>query len=158
MNPDGWLLWGFVATVVLTGVMAGAQALRLTRMSLPYLLGAMITPDRDQAVLLGFAFHLVNGWLFSLLYLAAFHSWDLASWWAGAAIGLVHAGFVLTAGLAMLPSMHPRMATERRGPTVVRQLEPPGFLGLHYGVQTPIVIVVAHLLYGAILGGFYRFE
>jgi len=38
----------------------------------------------------------------------------------------------------------------------VRQLEPPGFLGLHYGIQTPISIVLAHVAFGAVLGGFYH--
>jgi hypothetical protein len=48
------------------------------------------------------------------------------------------------------------MANEQYGPTVVRQLEPPGFMGMHYGIQTPISIVVAHLVFGAILGAFYK--
>ena len=46
------------------------------------------------------------------------------------------------------------MASEQHGPTVVRQLEPPGFLALNYGVQTPLVLV-AHLVFGMILGAFY---
>jgi hypothetical protein len=33
-------------------------------------------------------------------------------------------------------------------------LEPPGFLLRNYGRQTPIVTVVAHIAYGAIVGGF----
>ena len=48
------------------------------------------------------------------------------------------------------------MAGEQRGPTVVRQLEPPGFFGLHYGLRTPISVVLAHLAFGIVLGGFYR--
>lgn len=47
------------------------------------------------------------------------------------------------------------MASESRGPTVVRQLEPPGFLGLHYGTRTPLVAFAAHLVFGAILGAGY---
>jgi hypothetical protein len=155
MNWDSWLLWGFVATVVLTAILAGSQGLGLTRMNIPYLLGTLVTPDRDRAKLVGFLIHLVNGWLFSLLYVAAFHAWGLATWWLGALTGLVHAAFVLTAGLPALPSLHPRMANEQQGPTVVRQLEPPGFLALHYGIRTPISVLVAHMVFGAILGGFY---
>ena len=49
MNWESWLLWGFVATVALTTVMAGSQGLGLTRMNLPYMLGAMFTPSRDRA-------------------------------------------------------------------------------------------------------------
>jgi len=59
-------------------------------------------------------------------------------------------------GLPVMPGVHPRMASELRGPTVARQLEPPGFLALNYGARTPISVLIAHLAFGAILGGFYR--
>ena len=70
-------------------------------------------------------------------------------------IGIVQAVFVLTMLLPILPALHPRMANEQYGPTVVRQLEPPGFLGLHYGIRTPISILIAHAIFGVILGAFY---
>jgi hypothetical protein len=156
VNVGSWLLWGLVATILLTAILAGCQGARLTRMSLPILLGTMLTPNRERATRLGTVFHLVNGLIFAALYLAAFHAWGVATWWAGAAIGLVHAATVLTAGMQLLPSIHPRMASEHQGPTVVRQLEPPGFLALHYGRNTPLSVLVAHLAFGAVLGGFYR--
>ena len=156
MNWGGWLLWGFVGTVVMTTLMAGSQGLRLTRMSLPYMLGTMFTPNRDRAKLLGFGVHLLNGWLFALLYVAAFHAWGRTAWWLGAGIGFVHAAFVLTAGMQLLPGLHPRMASEQQGPTIVRQLEPPGFLALNYGYQTPLTVLMAHLAFGMILGTFYE--
>ena len=74
MNVGSWLLWGFVGTVVLTSIMSGSQSLGMTRVNLPYLLGTMLTPDRDRAKLFGVLFHFVNGWLFSLMYVAAFHA------------------------------------------------------------------------------------
>ncbi len=157
MNWGSWLLWGFVGTVVLTSIMAGSQGAGLTRMNIPYMLGTMFTPNRDRAKLIGFAVHLVNGWLFSLIYVAAFHAWGGATWWRGALIGFVHAAFVLTAGMRLMPGLHPRMASEQQGPTVTRQLEPPGFLALNYGYRTPAFALLAHLVFGAILGGFYRF-
>jgi uncharacterized membrane protein YagU involved in acid resistance len=156
MNWRDWLLWGGVATLALTTVLAGSQGLGLTRMSLPYILGSIFTPNRERAKLVGFLVHLLNGWIFSLAYVAAFHSLGRTTWWIGAATGAVQAIFVLTAGVSLLPSIDPRMASEQRGPTVTRQLEPPGFLALNYGYQTPISILVAHLIYGAILGGFYK--
>jgi uncharacterized membrane protein YagU involved in acid resistance len=155
MNWSSWLLWGFVATVVLTTLMAITQGIGITRMNIPYMLGTMFTPNRDRAKLIGFMVHLMNGWLFSLIYVAAFHAWGGATWWRGAVIGFVHAGFVLTAGMRLLPSMHPRMATETQGPTLVRQLEPPGFLALNYGSRTPITSIIAHVVFGIILGAFY---
>jgi len=155
MNWRDWLLGSFLATLALTTVMAASQGLRLTRINLPYILGAIFTPDRQRAKLIGFLVHLLNGWAFSLVYIAIFHAWGRATWWAGAAIGLVQAIFVLTVGVSLLPSMHPRMASEEQGPTVTRQLEPPGFLALNYGYQTPLSVLLAHLIYGAILGAFY---
>jgi hypothetical protein len=156
MNWGGVLLWGFVATVVLTTLLAGSQELGLTRMSLPYLLGTMATPGRDRAKIVGVAMHLVNGWLFAAVYAAAFESWGRATWWLGAGTGFVHASFVLAAAMPVLPALHPRMANEQWGPTPTRQLEPPGFLALHYGRRTPAAVLIAHLVYGAILGAFYR--
>lgn len=157
MNVGDWMLWGFVATVVLTTLMSGAQGLRQTRMSLPYILGTFLTPNRDRAKLWGFCIHLLNGWVFSLIYVLAFHAWGAASWWRGAIIGFVHGAFVLTAGVRILPGLHPRMASEQQGPTVMRQLGPPGFLALNYGVQTPIMLMLAHMIFGVVLGAFYRF-
>ena len=156
MNVGSWMLWGFVATVVLTAALVAMQELRLTRVNIPLLLGSVFTPERSRAKALGTLLHLVNGWLFSLLYVAAFQAWGKAGLWRGMAIGLVHASFVLVAGLPALPGIHPRMAHDSWGPTARRQLEPPGWLGLHYGPFTPITILLAHLLFGAVLGAFYK--
>jgi hypothetical protein len=156
MNWGSWVVWGFASTIVLTTLMASSQGLGLTRMNIPYLLGTMVTADRDRAKPIGVLLHVINGWLFSLVYVLAFHAWDGPTWWKGAAIALVHSGFVLAAGMPTMPGIHPRMASETRGPTVVRQLEPPGFFGLNYGYRTPVSIVIAHVAFGVILGGFYR--
>jgi len=37
----------------------------------------------------------------------------------------------------------------------VTGLEPPGFFALNYGIGTPVAVLIAHLVYGAVLGGFY---
>jgi len=156
MSVGSWLLWGFVATVVLTTLMAGSQGANLTRMNIPYMLGAMFTRRSTRAKVSGFFLHVMNGWIFALLYVAAFHAWGAATWWRGATIGFVHAAFVLAVGMPLLPYMHPRMAREDEGPDAEPRLEPPGFLALHYGVQTPVSVLIAHVVYGAVLGGFYH--
>lgn len=156
MNVGSWALWGFVGTVVLTIILAGSQGMGLTRMNLPFMLGTMFRDAHRPAERIGFVAHLINGWIFALVYVAAFHAWGGATWWRGMAIGLVHALFVLTALMPVLPAMHPRMAGPEQGPSAVRMLEPPGFFALHYGVRTPLSVVAAHLAYGAILGAFYR--
>jgi uncharacterized membrane protein YagU involved in acid resistance len=156
MNWGSWLVWGFASTIVLTTLMASSQGLGLTRMNIPYLLGTLVTSDRDRAKPIGVLVHLINGWVFSLIYVLAFHAWNGPTWWKGVAISLVHSAFVLVCGLPTMPGLHPRMASETRGPTVVRQLEPPGFFGLNYGYRTPVSIVIAHVAFGLILGIFYR--
>jgi hypothetical protein len=155
INWASWLLWGFVSTLVLTTLDAGGQGLGLTRMNIPYMLGTMVTPDRDKAKVYGSLLHFLNGWMFSFLYALAFQAWERATWWLGVLIGIVHAFFVLAVGLSLLPGIHPRMASEQFGPTARRQLEPPGFLGLNYGVRTPLSVLLSHVLFGAILGAFY---
>ena len=156
MNILSILLWGFVATVVLTTMMSAGQGLGLTRISIPFLLGTMITPDRDRAMIVGAIVHFVNGWLFAVVYALAFESWHRATWWLGAGVGLVHALFVLAVLMPIIPGMHPRMVSEYYGPTPNRRLQPPGFLALNYGYRTPFVTLLAHLAYGAILGAFYQ--
>ena len=156
INLSSILLWGFVATVILTTLMAAGQGLGLSRMSLPFMLGTLFTADRDRAMVIGFAFHFVNGWLFALFYALVFEDFGQTGWWLGAGIGLAQGLTVLIALMPILPALHPRMASEHRGPEPTRALESPGFMALNYGRQTPVITLIAHLVYGAVLGGFYR--
>jgi len=156
VNVASWLLWGFASTLLLTTTLAVSQALGLTRMNMPYMLGTMFSADRDKARLYGFVAHLVNGLVFSLLYVFVFQSWGVASWWRGSLIGVLHGLFVLVIGMAMLPGIHPRIASEQHGPTANRQLEPPGFMAINYGIRTPISVLVSHAVFGAVLGAFYK--
>ena len=141
--------------MVLATCLAASQGLGLSRMSLPLMLGAAFTGDRRRANVYGFALHFVNGWLFALVYALVFESWRRATWWLGAILGLAQALFILAAVMPLLPYVHRRMATEEFGPNPTRQLEPPGFMALNYGRHTPVATIIAHLLYGAILGAFY---
>jgi len=156
MNWSSWLLWGFLATIVLTTISAGTQGLGLTRMNFPYMLGSILTPDRDRAKLYGFWVHVAAGLVFSLIYVWIFQSLGKAGWWRGALIGICHGIFVLVVIMSLLPGLHPRMASEQHGPEAHNLLEPPGFLALHYGLQTPLSILLSHAVFGAILGAFYR--
>jgi hypothetical protein len=58
--------------------------------------------------------------------------------------------------LPLLPGAHPRMASDFTGPQPTSALEPPGFMALNYGRRTPIVTLLAHMVYGAIRGHFYE--
>jgi len=156
VNWQNWLLWGFVSTVLLTTMEAGSQGLKLTRMNLPYLLGTMVTPDRDKAKLYGFFIH-PDQWMDIFHCLCArIPSLGVANWWRGVLIGIAHALFVLVVVVALLPGLHPRMASERHGPEASRDLEPPGFMARNYGISTPVSVILSHAVFGAVLGAFYR--
>ena len=126
------LFWSFIATLILTTLLSSSRGLGLTRMDIPFMVGSMFTEDRDRAQWLGFIIHMLNGWVFAFLYIIGFRMSGMFHWWSGAVIGLIHALFLLTAGMALLPTIHPRMATEQHGPDLTHLLEPPGFLALHY--------------------------
>jgi hypothetical protein len=156
MNVPAILLWGVVATIVLTTVEAGARGLGWSRMSLPFLVGTAFTPNRDRADLIGLGVHALNGVLFAFVYALVFEALGAANVVLGALMGLMHGLFILAAVMPLLPSLHPRMADETYGPTPTRMLQPAGFFALHYGRATGVVVLVAHMLYGAILGGLYQ--
>jgi hypothetical protein len=148
----GWALFGLLATAILTAVMIAAQLMGWTRLDLPLVLGTLVTADPDRARVAGFFIHLAVGEGFALGYAAGFALLDTATWWLGALFGLVHVGVALTILVPLLPGVHPRMASERAGPASTAALEPPGLLGLNYGVQTPAVAIAAHLAFGVALG------
>jgi len=147
--------WGLVATAALAIIMAAGQGMGITRISIPFILGTMLTPSRDRAGVLGLLCQIAIGWLFALGYALVFESLGAAGWWRGALLGGFHGLFVLMVALPTLPGLHPRMASATRGPEPTRALEPPGFLALNYGRRTPIVTLLAHVVYGTILGAFY---
>ena len=155
MNFESILLWGFAATIVLTTLTIAGQSLGLTRIDIPFIVGTMFTPNRDRAKFIGVLMHLVNGWIFAIVYALFFQQMHVATWWLGALMGCVQGLFVVVAVLPILPGMHPRMVSDFRGPEPTRLLEPPGFLAVNYGRTTPLVLLVAHATYGLILGTFY---
>jgi hypothetical protein len=145
-------MFGLLATGALTVVMIAAQMAGWTRLDLPLVLGTLVTPDPDRARVAGFFIHLAAGQIFAFGYAATFARLGTATWWIGALLGLLHVAVSLTVILPLLPGVHPRMASTRAGPSNRAVLEPPGLLGLNYGIQTPAVAVLAHVVYGALLG------
>jgi hypothetical protein len=151
----GALAGGFVGTLVLTTVLRVAQVAGLTRMDIPLLLGTVFSEDRSRASVIGYALHFVNGQLFALGYAAIFYAVDQAGWLFGMALGLIHAAFAGGALVnILLPAIHPRMGTRWTDASQSPLLEPPGFMLLNYGRHTALVTVLAHLAYGALVGGF----
>lgn len=152
MDWAGWALFGLLATATLTAVLIGAQMAGLTRLDLPLVLGTLVSADPDRARVAGFFLHLAAGQVFALGYAATFALLHHATWWLGGLLGTLHVAVALTVLLPLLPGVHPRMASHRAGPASTAVLEPPGLFALNYGVQTPAVAVVAHVVYGVVLG------
>lgn len=155
MSGWGALAGGFVGTTVLTTMLLAATEFRLTRIDLPFLLGTIVTADRRRAKAIGYVLHFGFGFLFALGYLWIFVSLGRSGWLLGAVLGVLHGLFAGTALVnVLLPVVHPRMGTPFTAAGSTPLLEPPGFLMLNYGRSTPLVALVAHAAYGAIVGGF----
>jgi hypothetical protein len=150
------IAWGFVATIVQTIIEAGGRGLGLTRIGMPFMLGTMFTPNRGRSYLVGFAAHVMVGWVAAMVYALLFELWGRATWYGGVLLGVIHGLFVLAVLMPLLPNAHPRMASDIQGPTPTPMLEPPGFFALNYGRNTAVVTLLAHAMYGLILGLWYE--
>jgi hypothetical protein len=155
MSIWGALAGGFVGTLVLTTILRAASEFRWTRIDLPFLLGTMVTTDRKLAKVLGYLMHFFFGFAFALGYYAIFWAIGRSGWLAGALLGLLHGIFAGTALVnVLLPVVHPRMGDASTSADRTALLEAPGFLMRNYGSATPLVMLVAHVAYGAIVGWF----
>jgi hypothetical protein len=148
------LAGGFVGTLVLTTIVRAAAEFGITRMDFAFLLGTIVTEDRRKAKAIGYVFHFLLGLVFALAYVAFFQVIDRSSWWIGALLGALHAIFTSTVLVnELLPVVHPRMATPDTAANQYALIEPPGFMMLNYGRNTSLVSLVAHIAFGAIVGG-----
>ena len=150
------LLWGFIATCTMLIVQEGSQYCGLSRMSFPYLIGTFFTGNRRKAEQIGFVLYLLGGFLFTLIYAFIFETLGRWDWGVGALIGLLQSVFLLVVILPFLPTFHPRMASPYDGPELTQRIEPPGFMGMHYGWRTPIINLIGQISFGIILGITYR--
>ena len=155
MNAWGTAAGAFVGTLALTTALRAASELSLTRMDLPFLLGTAVTANRTRAKAIGYLMHFLNGQIFAFVYFAVFVAIGRSGWWLGALFGLVHGLFAGTALVnILLPLIHPRMGSPLTSAPDVALLEAPGFLLRNYGPGTPLITVLAHAGYGAVVGGF----
>lgn len=155
MSVQGALAGGLIGTFVLTTVLRLASELGLTRVDLPFLLGTAFTENRSRAKAIGYLAHFAFGLLFAAGYYLIFLAIDESGWMLGAALGLAHGLFSGTAVVnILLPVIHPRMGKPWTDASSSPLIEAPGFLMLNYGRATPLVSTIAHVIYGAIVGGF----
>jgi len=155
MNSWAAAAGGLAGTLVLTTILRAATELRLTRIDLPFVLGTVLTSSRQLAKALGYVAHFAFGLLFAIGYFLLFAALDASGPVLGAVFGIAHALFAGTALVnVLLPLVHPRMGSPFSSATSTPLLEEPGFMMLNYGKATPVVMLVAHVVYGAIVGAF----
>jgi uncharacterized membrane protein YagU involved in acid resistance len=122
-------------------------------MDLAFMLGTIVTEDRRRARAVGYVFHFLIGLVFALGYGAFFAIVGHSSWWVGALLGALQAVFTATVLVnEILPVVHPRMGTFDTAANEFALIEPPGFLMRNYGRNTFLVMLVAHIAYGWIIG------
>jgi len=144
---------GFVGTLAMTTIMRAASEFGLTRMDLALLLGTALTENRRKALAIGYVFHFIAGIIFAAAYGEFFTIAGRGGWVTGALLGALHAIFDGTVLVnVLLPVVHPRIATPDTAANEIALIEPPGFLMLNYGRSTFLVVLAAHLAYGAIVG------
>ncbi len=146
-EPRAWragAVGGLVAAAVMGVVLHGLLGLMPT-------IGALVG---IETVLAGWIVHLVNGTLFGLAFVAIFDRAffdDLAEDVGDCvALGVVHSALLgmITGGLLLPVSMALAGATSLPVPTLP-------IPGIDAGVEFAVVIAVAHLLYGIVLGYVY---
>jgi len=143
---------GFVGTLVMTTIGRAASELGLTRMDLAFLLGTTVTENRRKARAIGYVFHFIIGIVFAAAYAWFFARIGRASWELGALLGALHAVFTGTVLVnVLLPVVHPRIGTPETAANEIALIEPPGFLMLNYGRRTFLVMLAAHVAYGAVV-------
>jgi predicted outer membrane lipoprotein len=140
------MLGGVIGATTISVVTAGLRAAGVP-INFELMLGSLFTESTSfGAWLLGLVLHLIVGSAFGVVYALIFeHGLYRASWGLGMVVSLAHlalAGFAL----AGVPVLHP---------LVPGALPAPGPMMLGYGTIGLVTFVVLHLMFGAIVGGFY---
>lgn len=144
---------GVIGTLAMATIIKAAAELGLSRMDLALLLGTVVSANRRKARAVGYVFHFLIGIVFAELYGGFFEIVGRSSWQMGALLGALHAIFTSTVLVSvLLPVVHPRMATPDTAANDITLIEPPGFLMLNYGRSTIAVSLIAHIVYGALVG------
>jgi hypothetical protein len=147
------LAGGVIGTLALATIVKGATELGLTRIDIALILGTVVTENRRKARAVGYLMHFALGILFAEAYAALFRIVGHSSWQLGALLGGLHAIFIATVLVTvLLPVVHPRMATNDTAANEITLIEPPGFLMLNYGRSTFAVTLLAHVVFGALVG------
>ncbi|OQW37218.1 MAG: hypothetical protein A4E19_13685 [Nitrospira sp. SG-bin1] len=116
----------------------------------------MITPNRDRASVIAIRHPLSQRMVDGPVLCRLVSQLRFCDVVAGRASGIRPCRLRPDRRAALLPGPIPEWPRTSRTLNRLVCWEPPGFLAMNYGYQTPLATVPAHLAYGAVLGGFYR--
>lgn len=150
----GWaLLAGAVGAMGMLMVIYGGRAMGMTKMDLLRTLGTMVQPKGSTNVVygIGLMIHVMMGAGLALVHTGLLHAFDPSS--TGAAVGLgillgaAHGVMVTVAMPAMLKMGHPLVKDGT--------IDDPGPAMTGFGKMTPVGMVMAHVVYGLLVGAIY---
>ena len=150
----GWaILAGAIGAAAMLMVIYGGRAMGMTKMDLLRTLGTMVQPKGATNVVygIGLMMHLMMGAAFGLIHTGLLHAFDPSSTGAatglGILIGAVH-GMIVTGGMPMMLKMgHPLVKDGT--------IDDPGPAMTGFGKMTPMGMVMAHVVYGIVVGAIY---
>jgi hypothetical protein len=148
INASKAMAGGLAGTLAMTALMYAAPLVGFPPMDLATMLGTLFVSEMNTAFQVGMAIHLVIGSIILALVYAAIYRWLPGEPWVrGATWGFML--FILANAVVtpLMGAIHPMI--------VSGQMPAPGFFALNMGVLAPIGSLIAHLVYGGILGGVY---
>ena len=136
---------GLVATLILTLVLAAGPAIGAPPLNLPLWDGTLFTLNLPLAVGFGYLVHFAVGLALASLYVqVAEPRLTGEPWLKGAVFGALVWAALMLVGLPLFDALDPLVANGL--------MAAPGVFALGLGVTAPLMLLVAHLLYGAVLG------
>lgn len=147
MFPLLALVSGFVGTFAMTVVMAFARSRRWVHLDFGELLGELFLPPGKEALGLGLWLHFLLGGVFALIYARVFQAMNFVASWHLVEIAGLFAVFHWVIAMGLFP------LARILNPHVRAKEEPdPGPFAIAFGPQEAVWRLIAHIVYGCILG------
>lgn len=149
INGMGVVVWGVVGALAMLLSMRAGRAMGMTQMNFVDLIGSMfVRPHSSRSQMLGTAIHLVDGALLAVIWAYGVQLANLPANWA---TGLLWGGILWMLALLLMSSVGAVHPAIRRG-----EQDDPGTAATNFGSMTPMGALMAHLVYGLVLGVLYQ--
>jgi len=122
MNVIGAIVAGLAGTAVMTMMMVAAPPMRMPKMDIAGMLGAMVISKKETAAAVGMVMHFMMGAMFGLIYALV---WNAGVGSVTASWGLIFGAAHAVAAMGMMPvmmRMHPRPPEMAGGPSMLAGL------------------------------------